>query len=131
MPSRAAVWAGVGWVAFGLVLVLEVLSMGKAGLSKFQDAAGWQYWFEQFGYPRPLAFVIGVVEMFGAALLLVPRLASYAALGLAVVMVGALQAVLTTDTDLGWFDPVLHLVMLGVIGGVRWPRRWRPPETSR
>lgn len=76
--------------------------MGDQGLSKFQNMEGWMYWFARFGYP-PL---------------------------LAVIMVVALEAVLTTETDLGWFDPVLHLLFLAIIGTAHWNRRWRR-EVSR
>lgn len=120
-------WASrLRWTAFTLILALEVLAMGSAGLSKFQNADGWLLWFGRFGYPPRMAFVVGAVEMLGAGLLLLPGVAAYAALVLCVVMVGALEAVLTTETDLGWFDPVIHLAFLGIILRARWGRRWRP-----
>jgi len=49
---------------------------------------------------------------------------------LAVIMFGALEAVLTTETDLGWFDPTLYLVFLTIIGTVHWKRRWRPSRAA-
>lgn len=98
--------------------------MGDAGLSKFQNTDGWMYWFIQFGYPPQLALLIGAVEFAGAGLLLIPRLASYVSIVLAIVMLGALEAVLTTETDLGWLDPVLHLTFLSIIGTFHWKRRW-------
>ncbi len=100
--------------------------MGAAGLSKFRNLDGWLYWFGQFGYPPRLALAVGGIELAGAGLLLIPWLASYSSIMLGVVMIGALEAVLTTETDLGWLDPVLHLVLLSVIGIVQWRRRWRP-----
>lgn len=120
-----------GWVVFGVVLVLEVLAMGKAGLSKFENMDGWFYWFIRFGYPARFALVVGAVEFIGAGLLLIPRLASYSAMVLEAVMIGALQAVITTNTDLGWGAPVLHMAFLAVIGTVRWKWRWRPRRPAR
>jgi len=120
----------LGWGLLGLVTFLEVFTMGDQGLSKFQNMEGWMYWFARFGYPPLLAPVIGSLEFIGAGLLLIPRLASYSALLLAVIMVVALEAVLTTETDLGWFDPVLHLLFLAIIGIAHWNRRWRR-EVSR
>jgi len=126
VPSRATLWRRrVGWVAFGILLVLEVLAMGAAGLSKFQNTDGWFYWFARFGYPPRFALVVGAVEFVGAGLLVIPRVASYASIVLGVIMIGALHAVLTNETDLGWFGPVLHVAFLVVIGTVRWKRRWR------
>ena len=73
-----------------------------------------------------LSPIVGTLEFVGAGLLLIPRLAAYSAMMLAVIMVAALEAVLTTETALGWFDPILHMVFLAIIGTVHWKRRWRP-----
>ena len=120
----------IAWTLFGIVMFLEVFTMGDAGLGKFQNLEGWLYWFARFGYPPRLSLVIGALEFVGAGLLLIPRLAPYAAMMLTVIMTGALEAVLTTETDLGWFDPALHLVFLTIIGTVHWKRRWRPGHSS-
>ena len=111
---------GVAWALFAVVMFLEVFTMGDAGLGKFQNLEGWLYWFTRFGYPPQMSLVIGALELVGAGLLLIPRLAPYAAMMLAIIMFGALEAVLTTETDLGWFDPALHLVFLAIIGSVHW-----------
>ncbi|MEM7414362.1 MAG: DoxX family protein [Gemmatimonadota bacterium] len=129
--DRRRIMRGVAHALFWLVLVLEVFTMGDAGLGKFDSMEGWMYWFARFGYPPLMAPMVGAVEFVGAGLLLIPSLAPYAALTLVVVMIGALHAVLTTPTDLGWFDPTLHLVFLTIIGTVRWPRRWRPSRSGK
>jgi len=129
--TRRSTW--VRWVArigFWLILILEVLAMGSAGLSKFENVDGWLYWFARFGYPPRMALLIGAVEFAGAGLLLLPRFAVYAALVLGIVMVGALEAVLTTPTDLSWFDPILHMAFLAIIAADQWKRRWRPGAHS-
>ena len=115
---------------FWLLLGLEVLAMGSAGLSKFESVEGWLYWFHRFGYPPRMALAVGAIEFVGAGLLVLPRFASYAAIALGVVMLGALHAVLTHPTDLGWFAPVLHLAFLVPIGWIRWKRRWTPGSRS-
>ncbi len=92
---------GTGWSLFAVVMLLEVLAMGDAGLGKFQNLDGWLYWFARFGYPPQMSLVVG-----------------------------ALKAVLTTETDLGWFDPTLHLVFLTIIGTVHWKPRWRPARAA-
>ena len=120
----------IGWGLLGSVTLLEVFTMGDAGLGKFQNLDGWMYWFARFGYPPRMSLVIGAIEFAGAGLLLIPRLAPYASLVLGVVMIGALEAVLTTETDLGWLDPALHLVFLTIIGTAHWRRRWRPLYTA-
>lgn len=125
MSTRHRWMRGLGLVLFWVVLGLEVLSMGKAGLSKFQNLEGWLFWFETFGYPPRMSLLVGGIELVGAGLLLVPGLAAYVAAVLMLVMLGALEAVLTTETDLGWFDPTLHLVFLSIILLVRRGDRWR------
>jgi uncharacterized membrane protein YphA (DoxX/SURF4 family) len=116
-------------VALGLlwvVTVLEVLAMGSAGLAKFLSMDGWMYWFERFGYPARFSLVIGALEFVGAGILLLPRWASYAAGVLGVIMIGALHAVTTHETDLGVNAPLIHVAFLAVIGTARWRVRWRP-----
>ena len=63
---------------------------------------------------------IGALEFVGDGLLLIPCVAPYAAMMLTVIMMGALEAVLTTETALGWFYPVLYMVFLSIIGTVHW-----------
>ncbi len=106
------------------------MSMVDAGLGKFQSFDGWRFWFGEFGYPPWMSTIVGVFEIGLPVFLIFPRFASYAAMLLAVIMLGALHAVLTHETDLGWFDPALHLTFLAIIGSVRWKRRWRPNSRS-
>lgn len=124
--AQAALW---------LVTILIGLSMFDAGIGKFQDAAGWQHWFvEVWGYPVWFRALIGGVEMAGAVLLLWPRVASYAAGGLIIVMIGALVTVTTKPTDLSWVDPLLNSVLLMIVLAGRWSVRSRiqvrPPQSG-
>jgi len=106
-------------VLLWLVTGLEVLLMGLAGATKFTNAAMWQGHFSSWGYPVWLTSVVGVAELVGVVLLLVPRTALGAAGGLIVIMLGALGTVLVFQSDLGWFGPTLHLVLLGAIVWLR------------
>lgn len=107
-----------------LVTAVAALTFAKAGYGKFTDAAGWQYWFQRWGFAPWFATVIGVVELGGAVLLLVPIAAPYAAGLLMAVMLGALHTVTTKETDLSQVDPIINLVLLAVVLAGRWPR-WR------
>lgn len=115
----------MGWALFWILLMLEVLSMATAGWGKFEHYDGWRHWFERWGYGAWFSPVIGVVEISGALLLLVPRVASYAAALLIVVMLGAFYTVTTKESDLSWVDPLVHIGLLAVVLAVRWPRRTR------
>ena len=120
MRGRKAVAAGL-WV----LIVLELLGMGVAGLSKFQGD-GWPRMFEGWGYAAWFALAIGTAEMSGALMLTVRKFASYAAMLLIVIMLGAIWTVLTNESRLGPGIPTIHIAILGTILVGRWKSRWRP-----
>jgi len=61
----------------------------RMGWVKFDPGGFWTAAFERWGYPVGLRWAVGAIEVGGGILLLVPWVASYAALALAAVMVGA------------------------------------------
>jgi len=134
MPSTTG---SRGWgarIALGslwLVTILEVLAMGLAGSMKFTRPGMWTAYFVQFGFAAWFSYVIGAAEMAGAALLLVPRVAAWAAVLLLAIMIVALVEVATHDTDLGADGPTVHVVLLTVILAARWGARWRPGGSER
>ena len=115
--GRATIW---------VLVVVELVGMGAAGLLKFVNPELWTGLFLGWGYPAWFTFVVGAAEVFGVLLLLVPRLAGYGAVLLMVIMLGALGTVLTHPGQMGPTTPAVHLVVLAVILWARWPRRWRP-----
>lgn len=110
-------------IGLWVLTVLEFLGMGLAGLSKFQGD-GWLNMFEGWGYPAWFALFIGGAEVILATLLLVPRVASYAALGLIVIMMGAIFTVLTNESQMGPGVATVHILVLTLLAWARWPRRW-------
>ena len=104
----------IGLWALTLLLVLMFFMVG---LDKF-TSPGWMERFANWGYPENFLYVIGVLEMLGAVVLLIPRLASYAAGGLIVLMIGA------TITHLihGEFPgSAIHLILLSIVLYARRP----------
>src|SRR5918995_7020873 len=75
---------GVTW----LLQVLLAVLMAGPGSQKFTSPV-WERMFRAWGYPDGFYLLIGAVEVAGGILLLVPRVASYSAMMLAVVMAGA------------------------------------------
>jgi putative oxidoreductase len=75
----------VAWVAsvalFGLI--------GLPGLTKLTMSAEWVERFEGWGLPGSMVMVVGAMELIGAALLLVPKLAKWGGALLAMAMLGA------------------------------------------
>lgn len=121
----------VGLILLWMVTLLATAVMGKAGFGKFESTEGWQYWFQRWGYAPWFVYVIGVAELGGALLLLIPRMASYAAALLIAVMIGAFITVSTNQTDLSAVDPVINSVILAVVLAGRWTSRWRPLSQRR
>lgn len=84
--------------------------------------------FEAWGYDGRFALVIGVLELLGAIGLLLPRTAGWAALGLSVIMLGAI------GTHVADGDPVAALLpagMLGLLSLVLWGRGLVMEPTTR
>jgi putative oxidoreductase len=75
--------------------------------------------FAKVGIGQWFRLLTGMLEIGGALALLVPRTAAFAAVLLAVVMVGAAIAHLTM---LGG-SPALAIMLLVVCGGIAWLRR--------
>ena len=95
----------------------------KMGWVKFDDAGFWTAAFRRWGYPVWLRELVGVVEVVGGALLLVPWVASYAAVAVGVVMVGALVTRLgdARYVDVAWI--AAYLAGLTWISFEWWPFR--------
>lgn len=121
----------LGWIGLWIVTILETLTMGLAGLSKFMPANPWPAMFVSWGYPAWFATVIGALEIAGAVGVLIPRIAHLAAAGLFIIMTGALYTVLTNENQLGWQMGVIHMGLQTMIFVVRsgiFPRK--PPEAG-
>jgi putative oxidoreductase len=75
--------------------------------------------FENWGYDRNFARVVGILEVSGALLVLFPRLAFYGALLLSGVMIGAIYTHLFTGIGSPAFAIFLLIVALALVG-FRW-----------
>jgi putative oxidoreductase len=109
------VWRIVSfWVLPTLMGLLFVL----IGLGKF-GAPGWQRNFERWGYPDGAYAVVGVAEMLGGVLLLVPRFTTWSVAGLYVILVGAIGTHLAYGETNRLVSPVLYVLLLGLAGYAR------------
>ena len=100
-----------------LLQMLMAVAMTGSGIQKFTNPA-WERMFRVWGYPDNFYLVIGVVETVCGLALLVPRLASPAALALMIVMVGA---TITRMTNGG--SGVGEFVFFSALGIVAFARR--------
>ena len=103
----------------------------EMGWVKFDPAGFWTAAFARWGYPPWFRILIGVAEVAGGACLVVPWLASYGAVALVLVMLGAWG---TRAHDGRWVDVAwISAYMLGLVWiGYEW-RGWRlrPRESTR
>ena len=100
-----------------LLQSLMAVAMTGSGVQKFTSPA-WERMFRVWGYPDHFYAVIGIVETVCGLALLVPKLATPAALALMVVMLGA---AITRLTHVG--SGVGELVFFSVLGVIAFARR--------
>jgi putative oxidoreductase len=88
------------------------------GTAKFFEPS-WASRFARWGFPPGFHLVIGALEVVGGIALLVPAVASYAALGLIVIMIGASLTHLTHGEMARVGAPVPFMVLLAVLALAR------------
>src|SRR5260370_40087687 len=76
------------WVLQFLLAALFAIQ----GIVKLNGSPAWIARFRGWGYPDHFYFAVGLAELLGSILLLIPRLAKFRALLLIVVMAGATTA---------------------------------------
>jgi putative oxidoreductase len=96
------------------------------GIRKFQDPS-WVRMFARWGYPDGFYMVIGALELAAGMLLFIPRVASYGALLIAAIMVGAAATHAIHGETARIAPPLVFLVLVSVIG---WCRRGRASRLS-
>jgi len=104
------------WLVSGVLAALFVASGGmKLAGAQAPIAA-----FTRYGYPAWFRLLIGVIEVVGALLLLVPRLTAYGTTALGVVMIGAAYThVMNAEAS----HALVPLALLVALAGVAYARR--------
>jgi uncharacterized membrane protein YphA (DoxX/SURF4 family) len=114
-------------IAAWLLQILLAAAFVSIGLGKFGDPS-WARAFARWGYPPGSHLLIGSLECLGGVLMLVPRLASYAALFVAMIMGGAIATHALAGQP--WTRPLPHLCVLLLLAAVRWRDRRRPSSAA-
>lgn len=115
----------IAWV----LQVLLGLAFIASGFNKLRDLSATIGMFGKLGLPTVLAYVIGGAELLGGIGLLIPRLTRLAAMGLIVIMIGAvfMHATKIPGGLVGGVPAIVLLVLLGVL---LWLRQPAPPTTA-
>jgi putative oxidoreductase len=103
-----------------VAIVLGVLAYGVAGSAKLLGARMEAQTFMRFGLPLWFMTFIGLCEVAGAIGLLIRRLATWAALGLMIVMTGAIVSHLRFDSVAAALPAAVLFVLMGYVA---WQRR--------
>jgi putative oxidoreductase len=104
---------------FGILFVL--IGSGK------MRAPGWEENFLRWGFPPGAHIVVGGIEIMAGLALLFPKLSSWAASVLGIVMVGAVGTHLVWGETDRLFTPILYMVLLALVGYARRGRRLGAP----
>ncbi len=108
----------IAWVLQGLLGLAFIAS----GVKKFTDMTGTVNMFSSIGLSGILAYIIAGAEVLGGIGLLIPRFTRLAAMGLLVVMLGAVM-MHATKIPGGIANGVPALVLLLLLSAVLWLRR--------
>jgi uncharacterized membrane protein YphA (DoxX/SURF4 family) len=108
-PKSVAVW---------VVQILLALLFALQGIIKLTSAPAWVARFKAWGYPDHFYLAVGLGELVGAILLLIPRLARFGALILMTVMIGA-AATHLLHREPQVITTVILMALLGVVLYVR------------
>lgn len=94
-----------------------------AGFNKLRDLPATINMFGNLGLPSLLAYVVGGAELLGGIGLLVPRLTRLAAIGLLIIMIGAVFLHITKIPGglAGGIPALVCLVLLAALLWLRWP----------
>jgi putative oxidoreductase len=109
--KNAALWVLKIMLAAVFVLV---------GIQKLLGRTAWVDLFVMAGYPEWFRTVVGVIETVCGIALLIPAVASYAAITLAVVMFGATFTQLVSGGGWAALASLVLLVALVAVARLRW-----------
>ncbi len=113
-------------VVLWLITLFLALVCLRSGWLKVSGNIFWVRDFQRWGYPDWFRLLVGITELISAALLLVPRLASYGASLFAFVMLGAIFTHYTNNETSRLPFNLLLLTLALVIAFARRPSFLRP-----
>jgi putative oxidoreductase len=109
----------IAWI----LQILLGLAFIAAGFNKLRDLPATIGMFANLGLPATLAYVVSGAELVGGIGLLIPRLTRISALGLIIIMLGAvfMHATKIPGGLVSGVPAIVLLLLLGVLVWLRWP----------
>jgi len=98
----------MGWV----VRILLALAFTAASLGKLTSSPGVLERFAEYGFPDGFHMLIGVIELAGAILLLVPKAERYAIVMLTLIVIGAAGTHFVHDPAIELLRPLVFFIFL-------------------
>jgi uncharacterized membrane protein YphA (DoxX/SURF4 family) len=126
----------IGKILLWTATLFPALVIGLSGVSKVVTTGEWNLLFASWGYPAWFTVAVGALEIAGALLMLVPRLAFYGGSTLAAIMLGAVVTLMMhpgshlfrgRQAPMRTATPLVYLLILLIVAAVRWKDRARPP----
>lgn len=117
--NKAALVKVAKIVGTWLPAILLILVFVPQGLAKFSQTSGWAVAFRQWGYPDWFRMLIGALELSAALLLLLGRTASFGAIIIIAVMLGAWATHLIFEGGRHMTSEVVPLVLATIVLIVR------------
>lgn len=116
-------------VGLWLLQILLAFLFFNIGRQKFTNPV-WVRSFRDWGYPEHFYAVVGAVELLGSLLLLVPRIASYAAGAVILVMLGAFGHHVWRGEWQRATSPLVFIVLLSIVAYARRPQFLRRDQRA-
>jgi len=104
--------AAIFWAATSVLALFFILM----GVPKVLGQGGWIPRFERWGYPEWFPAVVGLGEIAGAILLMIPSFATLGAVVLATIMVGAVGTHLWYGELPRIVPPIVLLLLVTLVG---------------
>ena len=110
-------------VSAWLVKILLALAFLLAGLGKL-GSEHWAERFASFGYSEGFLYLISGLEVTAGILVLIPALARYGAVMIALIMVGAAVTHLLHDEGHRLVSPAIFFLLASVVFWIHRPLGW-------
>lgn len=101
-------WKIIDWIVRGLI----ALAFALASLGKLTANPGVLEMFARFGFPDGFHWFIGILELAGAVLLLIPKTRRIAIMMLAAIVIGAAGTHLVHDPLAELIRPLIFALLL-------------------